>query len=211
MSEPTMSMNKVIHGAVRRDLDRFDAALRDFTDGDTARAADLHRAWANFDWQLTHHHEGEHEIAWPALRAVGVADADITRFDEEHDAMAAALAEARERMDALSSSATSADADAAAAAMERLKAATLPHLAAEEELTEPLFGEHHDHPAMKKMVKQFGKQSPMVGGVFFAWLLDGSPAEETAALRSSVPGPVLAILTGVFGRRYKKEIAPVWA
>ena len=34
MSEPTMSMNKVIHGAVRRDLDRFDAALRAFADGD---------------------------------------------------------------------------------------------------------------------------------------------------------------------------------
>ena len=34
-----MSMNKVIHTAVRRDLDRFLAALDAFTEGDAARAA----------------------------------------------------------------------------------------------------------------------------------------------------------------------------
>ena len=56
-------MNKVIHCAVRRDLKRFRAALDAFQDGDTDRAAELHRAWQNFDAQLTEHHEGEHEIA----------------------------------------------------------------------------------------------------------------------------------------------------
>jgi hypothetical protein len=39
---------------------------------------------------------------------------------------------------------------------------------------------------------------------------DGATAQERAALRESVPGPVLTILAGVFGRRYRKEIAPVW-
>ena len=68
-----MSMNKVIHGAVRRDLDRFVVALDHFPSGDRARAADLSRAWENFDEQLTYHHEGEHRIAWPALQKVGVA------------------------------------------------------------------------------------------------------------------------------------------
>jgi len=33
---------------------------------------------------------------------------------------------------------------------------------------------------------------------------------ELSALRESVPSPVLAIIGGVFGRRYRKEIAPVW-
>ena len=44
-----MSMNKVIHCAVRRDLRRFKTALEKFSDGDRARAAALHRAWQNFD------------------------------------------------------------------------------------------------------------------------------------------------------------------
>ena len=39
-----MSMNKVIHAAVRRDLDRFIAALSAFPPGDTARAQQLSAA-----------------------------------------------------------------------------------------------------------------------------------------------------------------------
>ena len=113
----SMSMNKVIHCAVRRDLERFRAALDAFPDGDRDRAAALHRAWDNFDAQLTEHHEGEHEIAWPALKAIGVADATIATFDAEHEAMAADLAAARAAMDRSRRSASRADADAASAAM----------------------------------------------------------------------------------------------
>src|SRR5215217_4239209 len=97
-STPSMSMNKVIHGAVRRDLDRFRRALDAFRDGDRERAAELHRAWVNFDAQLTEHHEGEHEIAWPALKAIGVAGPTIDSFDAEHEAMAADLASAGSAM-----------------------------------------------------------------------------------------------------------------
>src|SRR6187455_507805 len=131
MATPTpskMSMNKVIHCAVRRDLRRFRAALDAFDDGDEARAAALHTAWVNFDHQLTEHHEGEHEIAWPALKAIGVPDSSITTFDEEHDAMAAALRSAGEAMDTLARTASGADAQAAAAAMAALDQATTTHL-----------------------------------------------------------------------------------
>ena len=65
-----LSMNTVIHAAVRRDLARFTTALADFPVGSTERAADLNRAWQNLDHQLHHHHEGEETIFWPALRAV---------------------------------------------------------------------------------------------------------------------------------------------
>jgi hypothetical protein len=40
---------------------------------------------------------------------------------------------------------------------------------------------------------------------------DGQSAEEKAGLRDSVPRPVIVIITFLFGRRYRKEIAPVWA
>src|SRR6478609_11326655 len=93
-----MSMNKVIHAAVRRDLDRFRRALDVFADGDRDRAAALHRAWVNFDAQLTEHHEGEHEIAWPALKAIGIAEPTIATFDAEHEQMASDLASTGEAM-----------------------------------------------------------------------------------------------------------------
>src|SRR3954453_5774548 len=120
-STPSMSMNKVIHRAFRRDLDRFRRALEAFPDGDRERAAELHRAWVNFDAQLTDHHEGEHEIAWPALTAIGVSAASIETFDSEHASMAAALATTRAAMNKLNSTASRLDADAAAAAMVQLQ------------------------------------------------------------------------------------------
>ncbi len=208
----SMSMNKVIHCAVRRDLKRFRAALETFPDGDKDRAVALHRAWQNFDAQLTEHHEGEHEIAWPALTAMGVADASISTFDEEHEAMAADLAATRDTMAQFGRSATRADADTAAASMAKLETTTVTHLDHEERETEPVLAANPDHPAYKQMAKQFSRRSgPAAAGTFFAWMDDGASADEKAALRHSVPGPVLAVLSGIFGRRYRKEVAPVWA
>jgi hypothetical protein len=206
-----MSMNKVIHAAVRRDLDRFRRALDAFTDGDRGRAAELHRAWANFDAQLTEHHEGEHEIAWPAMKAIGISGPTIDSFDAEHEAMAADLASTRGAMATLNRTATRADADAAAAAMEKLQATTVTHLDHEERETEPALVQHDGDPAIKEMGKKFSRRTgPPKAGIFFSWVQDGATPEERAALRESVPGPVLTILGGLFGRRYRKEIAPVW-
>jgi hemerythrin-like domain-containing protein len=210
-SSPSMSMNKVIHCAVRRDLARFRTALAEFQDGDRHRADALHRAWANFDAQLTEHHEGEHEVAWPALEAIGVSASDIATFDTEHEQLAADLAGASRAMEQLRRSASRADADAAAAAMAQLQTTAVGHLDHEEAVTEPVLAANEDHPAYRQMAKQFSRRSgPAKAGAFFAWLDDGATAEERAALASSVPKPVLMILAGLFGRRYRKEVAPVW-
>jgi hemerythrin-like domain-containing protein len=212
MAAPSMSMNKVIHCAVRRDLRRFEDALEKFNDGDRTRAAALQRAWQNFDAQLTEHHEGEHEVAWPAMRAIGISDASLTSFDSEHDAMAQEIASTRAAMEKLAGSGSRADADAALAAMRTLDEVTTKHLDHEETLTEPALAEHDGEPAMKEMARKFSRRAgPATAGTFFAWMDDGATAEEKAALRESVPGPVLAIIRGLFGRKYRKEVAPVWA
>ena len=41
----TITMNEIIHAAVRRDLARAESALRSFPDGDRSRAEALKRAW----------------------------------------------------------------------------------------------------------------------------------------------------------------------
>jgi hemerythrin-like domain-containing protein len=210
-SHPRMSMNKTIHRAVRRDLARFRDALDAFPDGDGERAVALHRAWENFDDQLTDHHQGEHVIAWPALAAIGVAGSTIDSFDVEHEAMAADLTTAGEAMTRLKASASRADADVAAAAMERLQVTTVTHLDHEEAETEEPLTRHAGDPALKEMGKQFSRRSsPAKAGTFFAWMQDGATQEEMSALRSNVPGPVLMVLGGLFGRRYRKEVATVW-
>lgn len=206
----TMTMNKAIHCAVRRDLQRFLDASAQFTDGDTRRAAALGTAWDNFDSQLTHHHEGEHEIAWPAFLAIGIEQTRLDTFDAEHEAMAEALEAARTAMSRLRTTAAGSDAAAFAATVTELQRVTEVHLAHEEALSEPMMLEHADHPAIKEMGKKFGKVPLGQGGTFFAWVLDGADPEARAAIEDYVPKPVLVIIGGIFGRGYRRTVAPVW-
>jgi hypothetical protein len=39
---------------------------------------------------------------------------------------------------------------------------------------------------------------------------DGATREEMTAITENVPKPVLAILRGVFGRSYRRDVAPAW-
>ncbi len=59
-------------------------------------------------------------------------------------------------------------------------------------------------------VPAFAKVGPVRGGRFFAWVLDGASPDERTAVTSEVPGPVLAVITVLFGRSYRKDVAPVW-
>lgn len=203
-------MNKAIHGAFRRDLRRFLDALATFSPGDQQRAEQLAVAWDNFDDQLVHHHEGEHETSWPALEAVGVSRDLLTQMDAEHDTMAAALTKARAAIAALRSTASADDANAARAAMQELQTATVVHLDHEEAELEPVYLAKRDTPEIKAMGRQFGKVGPARGGRFFAWVTDGANPDELAAVTGTVPAPVMLIVSGIFGRGYRKTVAPTW-
>jgi hypothetical protein len=205
-----MSMNKAIHGAFRRDLARFVAALAAFPAGDGIRASRLLAAWDNFEDQLTHHHQGEHTIAWPALEAVGVSKELLTTMDAEHDTMADALKGAGDAMRALARTASASDAESALAAMRELQGVTVHHLDHEELEIEDIYLSKRETPEIRAMGKAFAKVSPARGGRFFAWVLDGATPDEKATVTRDVPGPVLAVIGGVFGRGYRKNIAPVW-
>jgi hemerythrin-like domain-containing protein len=207
----TMSMNKVIHGAIRRDLERFEGALTIFKAGDGERARQLGAAWENFDAQLTDHHEGEHEIAWPALEQVGVSHETTVQMDAEHELMAAALGDTRAAMAALTSLPGQGEAERALAAVQNLREVTVTHLDHEEQILEPVYLEKQDTPEVKEMGRKFAKVGPTKGGVFFTWVLDGASPQERSAVTESIPGPVLKIVTAVFGRSYRKNVAPVWS
>lgn len=206
----TMSINRVVHAALRRDLARFVDALDAFADGDERRAEQLATAWRYFDEELTRHHIGEHEIAWPALRQLGVGEDVLEQMDKEHDRIVPALATASAAMAALTSSPTAANAEAARDAVQGLKTLIEEHLASEEEQLEELYLTKVDTPEIKAMSRKFRNVSPVVAGNFFAWAQNGASAHELAALRDAVPGPVLYVFTTLFGRQYRRTIAPVW-
>jgi len=205
-----VSMNRAIHGAFRRDLARFDKAFATFADSDTRRAVELGKAWDNFEDQLNRHHEGEHEIAWPALMTMGVPAELLAQLDAEHDRIITALAAASKAVGAFRTTSGGPDAVAARAAIANLGTVATEHLDHEEAELEQLYLDKQDTPEMKAMGRKFGKVSPPVAGTFFAWVMDGADPDEQQAIKGNVPGPVLAILGGIFGRSYRKNIAPTW-
>ena len=204
-------MNRVIHGAVRRDLDRFTNALSTLGGGEERRIGQLSAAWANFQDQLTRHHSSEHRIAWPALRAAGISDDLLTQFDAEHDRMAAALESAGQAMRSLRGTPGAEHVKAAREAMTTLRATATEHLDHEEAELEPFLIEHAHTPEMKAMGRAFGREYSLPeAGTFFAWLQNGASREELAGLRQNVPGPVVAIISRVLGGKYRRTIAPAW-
>jgi hypothetical protein len=206
-----MSMNRVIHAALRRTLDRFSDALASFPDGDAARARELATAWQFFYGQFTVHHRGEHAIAWPTLREVGVSDELLDQLDAEHDRIAAGLSAAGQAISTLVAAPTSASAAAAHERIKELSAVAADHLKHEEAELEPVFWDKRDTPQMKQMGRKFSRDVGMAeAGSFFAWLQDGATPEENAALRANVPAPVVTIFTAVRGGNYRRTIAPVW-
>jgi hemerythrin-like domain-containing protein len=205
-----MTMNRVIHGAVRRDLGRLTAALDSVPDGDRARAQGLERAYTNLHEQLTIHHEGEDTYLWPMLAGVGVDATLLHEMESEHEAMSAALAESATAMSAFATSASAADAAAAKASLERTTEVVERHLHHEEAELEPALAPHLESPEWKAVEKKFRSQSPGAAGRFVAWVTDGMGDAERAYFRATVPPPVTYVLSHTFGRRYYREVAPVW-
>lgn len=206
-----MSMNKVIHGAIRRDLRRFGAALERLQPGDTAMTGRITDAWGHFEKELHEHHTGEHTIAWPALQAIGVSPESISRFDAEHDAMAAALADASVAMATLRRAPSESQIATTRAAVTHLQDVTLTHLDHEEAEVEELYLASEERPEIKAMNREFAKGGPAKGGQLFAWVSDGADPDELATLNSQVPAPVRMIVGGIFGRHYRRHVGSLWA
>nr|CAA9351566.1 MAG: hypothetical protein AVDCRST_MAG46-2624 [uncultured Nocardioidaceae bacterium] len=208
--DSSITMNQVIHGAVRRDLERLASALERAQDADVARADDLERAYANLRAQLIHHHESEDRWIFPMLGKVGVSADLLATMESEHEAMSASLEETSRAMTTFAASGSKADATTARESVVRTQAVVEQHFAHEEKELEPVLRPHLESPEWKQVEKKLSRQPPNVAGPFFAWLTDGMRDEHRAFLRSSVPPPVTLILGRVFGRRYHREIAPVW-
>ena len=203
-------MNQVIHAAVRRDLDRLSAALATLEDGDTPRAQALERAYSNLHTELTRHHEGEDTHIFPMLGTFGVDKKLLDAMETEHHAMAEALAETAGTMSTVARSGSAADATAAQASVVRTREVVERHLQHEENELEPQVAPHLESPEWKAVEKKLNRQPPGVAGRFFAWLTDGMSDEHRVFLKKTVPSPVVTVLAKTFGRRYYRDVAPVW-
>lgn len=205
-----VSINNVIHSAVRRDLARFDAALRAFPAGSSARAKHLLSAWKYFFDELEHHHHSEADIVWPTLRQLGVPETLLREFDAEHDALHGALVTADKAFEAFARDPSSAAAQTTRAAVVEVARVGELHLAHEDAELELVFAKHRGSRELKAMGRKFGDRPLFTTGDFFVWLQNGASASEKASIRAEIPPPVVAIIGTLCGRRYRK-LAATWS
>ncbi|MDR7085990.1 hypothetical protein J2X11_000829 [Aeromicrobium panaciterrae] len=205
-----LTMNTIIHAAFRRDMKRFGDALAAFAPGDQKRASDLGRAWDNFAYQLHHHHDDEETIFWPAFEKVGVDPKLVEELEGEHDRMSAALVGAEGAMKVFTTDPSQTSLDSARGAIAELQVVLDEHLKHEERDLEPWSATQMKKPELKAAQAAVRKAHKGGAGTFASWLLDGADADATAALKREFPAPVLVVLTRGPGRRYRKEIAPIW-
>jgi hemerythrin-like domain-containing protein len=206
-----MTMNEIVHAAVRRDLARVEAALRAFPDGDSQRARQLQRAWDSLWEQLHHHHESEDAYVWPYVRSLGVLPAELVdEMEAEHSAMAAAMTEATAGVHGLVADPRREVAERVADQVAEAARVTVAHLVHEEREVMPTVVERVDTPEWKAVEKQLRKAPPGLAGRLFAWVQDGADDRTLASLRANVPPPVLFVFSKVLGRSYHREVAPVW-
>lgn len=201
-----MSLNRVIHGAVRRDLTRFATALAHFPSGDRPRAIRLGTAWTYFYDELHHHHHGEHDIVWATLQGLGADPILLETFDAEHAALSDALDAADRTFTALAADPSSANVGLAADAVAELSRVAETHLAHEESELEPFLSQRYGAPELKAMGRRLARRAPLKNADFLAWVQNGASPDERAALRSEIPPPVVDVFTRL-GVRYRRIAA----
>ena len=178
--------------------------------GTQTRAKDLQRAYANLRRELTRHHEAEDRWIWPMLAGFGVDRDLLAAMESEHHVHVHGVGGDRCRHGPLRG-------ERVEGGCRRCSRERSPHDGRggtapdhEEEELEPVLMPHVESPEWKEVEKKLSRQPPFVAGAFFAWVTDGMSDEGRSFLRSTVPPPVTFILARVFGRRYRRSIAPVW-
>jgi hypothetical protein len=84
------------------------------------------------------------------------------------------------------------------------------HLRHEEDELEPLLVPHVQTPEWKAVEKRLRPASLAESGRAMAWIQDGMREDARAHLRSTIPAPVMFLLSRLAGRSYYRDIAPAW-
>jgi hypothetical protein len=202
------TMNRLIHVAVRRDLDRFSAAVAAFVPGDTARAQALGEAFEHFDTMLTSHHEGEEKNLWPVIGHPAAGhEGEVADLTDEHEHIVSGLEQSREAFAALRGSASTGDARRAADGLDLLRDAATTHFAHEEAQMHDLLGAA-DPDAVQAALRRMGRDAPMSEALWFVqWVSDSLDPQQRAAFAEVMPAPLRGLSSLLAGRRYRRVAA----
>jgi hemerythrin-like domain-containing protein len=201
----------IVHGALRRDLDRADVALsHQPAPGDAQRVALAQHVQWMMDF-LHSHHSGEDAWLWPTVRRLNPAASDILdQMDADHLAIAPHMAKVTDA--AATYQASASDREALLEALGGLRSTLDPHLRREEDEMMPIVANtltkgqwdawEQEYYVEPKSMKELGLEGH--------WLID----DADRAVYDHVVGTVNPVLRFVllrgFGPKYRRECARRW-
>ena len=204
-------MMKIVHTAVRRDLDRTADALSQLTPpGDTQRIAIAQHVHAMMAF-LARHHFGEDDGLWPIVRRLNPAAAEVLdQMDADHLAITPHLAKVTAAADGYSSSRNGRH--SLLHALGELRSSLDPHLRREEEAMMPLVAStltarQWDSWEKKYYVKPKSKSELGLEG---HWLIDGTDLAGYDHVIGKVNPILRVILLRLYGPRYRRACATRW-
>ena len=195
-----IGMLMAIHGAVRRDLERFATAVSVLADPGlctqdrSVGAIGISAYWDCFADQLHHHHSVEDTEVFPYLRhSLGGRGAEVLdAMSTEHDAIDEAQAGAESAVQALVTSPTAGHASVLAERLLTFQQVVVAHLAHEEAEAVPLIVEGFDAEYWTAFMSR--RQQDEGPDAFLPWVLDSAPPPAVAEVTGALPDPVRSLL-----------------
>lgn len=210
------SMMRIVHNALRRDLDRARQQLTRSApaDGDQLRAIGAHLGWLMHF--LHAHHESEDVGLYPFVRA-RAADVPehlrvLDRMGREHDEIAAAMSGVEAAGAALTRDPGGATAQEAVAALDTLTTVLLPHLREEEDEAMPIVSQLITVGEWQQLEQKHNLDHKSTAELGFEghWLIDGVDEVDRATVLALVPPIPRFVLLHGFAGRYRRHAERCW-
>ncbi len=200
----------VMHHAFRRDLARFEQAVRTTPVHETGTWAALRRRWQRFGEVLHHHHEVEDTAMWPLLRerAVAAGEPDavalLAAMEAEHGGIDPALEACADGFRSMVGHPCDDHRNALDVCVTSARAALLAHLAHEEREALPLLQRVFSVEDFAATEKAAGAGYPVrLVPFLLAWVADGLPADAMARILADAP-PGYGLLLRLSRVRYER-------
>jgi hypothetical protein len=206
-------MMRIVHRALRRDLDRTRTALtsRPYPQGRQRRALGEHVVWM-MEW-LHHHHEGEDDGLWPLVRERNPAAGPLLdSLDADHRRIAPAIETLTTAGRRYADTTTDEARVDVLAALDALTSVLVPHLDREVEEAMPVVSTSVTDAEWRAWDEAYNIKPKSLAqlGIEGHWVLDGiDPADYQHVVRLVPPVPRFILLRG-FARRYRRRAAACW-
>lgn len=198
----------VMHHALRRDLERFTAAVASTPVADERVWQALERRWLRVAELLHHHHSVEDTALWPVLRSHASGRPEdlqlLDAMEAEHEHIGPALEACREGFAAMREHPCEDHRDRLASSVSGLRDGLLEHLAHEEGQALPLLQRTLSVEENEAFERAAQKGYPLrVVPFALCWVMDELPEEARDRILGTTP-PGYGLLLRLLDRRYDR-------